>query len=255
MKIPKFKNKKKEIAFVVKHKKQIMTQKKSVMKKASGVAFSPVIIKSRDAKKSAANKNKLQVKAIINTTNLFDSHGDVHLPKIWNKSIKENKNIMHVQEHKSDEFDKIISSGRDLQVSVKTYSWKELGLDEKGFTQALEFNSNIRKSRNSFMFNEYKNGHVTNHSVGMNYVKMFLAVNDKDHAEEYKNWQDNIDKVVNKKDAERVGMIWFIQEAKVTEGSAVPAGSNFMTPTMSVKNKKKLKKQKELKAIKSFLKI
>jgi len=46
---------------------------------------------------------------------------------------------MHLQEHKSGSFDKIISSGADLKAYVKDYSWKDLGYDAEGETQALIF--------------------------------------------------------------------------------------------------------------------
>lgn len=42
---------------------------------------------------------------------------------------------------------------------------------------------------------------------------------------------------VNPEVAEEKGYFWAVTEAKVIEGSAVPIGSNWITPTLSVENK------------------
>jgi hypothetical protein len=50
--------------------------------------------------------NKIQAKLVINTTNIMDSHSDVHLKGIWNKTVKEQKPAL-LQEHQM--FNSIIS--------------------------------------------------------------------------------------------------------------------------------------------------
>lgn len=239
LEIPKFESKKEKIDFLVENKDSLISQKKSVIKYADGI--STTIIPANydsDTVKSNSEENltSINVKAIINTTNILDSHGDVHIKGLWNKSLKENKRILHIQEHKSHEFDKIIASGEDLKASVKDYSWKELGYNVEGKTQALVFDSKIRKDRNSYMFEQYKNGFVNNHSVGMRYVKIELAVNDEEYEKEKGFWDKHIKDVVNKKEAEDKGYFWVVFEAKAVEGSAVPLGSNPITPTMNIKS-------------------
>jgi hypothetical protein len=246
IKIPNFDTRKELLDFIVSNKETLKTQKKSAIKYADGFGVATTI----QASKPNANKSNegastqdstdIQVKAVINTTGILDSHGDVHVKGIWNKSVKENKRIMHVQEHKSYEFDKIISSGEDLKASVKNYSWKELGYDVEGSTQALVFDSTVKQDRNPYMYNQYKNGYVDNHSVGMRYVKMELAVNDEDYEAEKVLWDKHINGIANKEDAEKNGYFWLVFEAKVIEGSAVPAGSNPITPTISTKNEPSL---------------
>ena len=175
----------------------------------------------------------VKVRAVINTTNWMDSHQDVHIKGIWNRSVKNNKRIKHIQEHKLT-FDKIIADKEDLKVSVKNMTWKELGYDVDGETEALIFDSNVRKDRNPAMFKEYASDNVDNHSVGMQYVKIKLAVNsDKDgHKVEKANWDEYFPVIANKEEAERNGYFWAVLEAKVLEGSAVVNGSNSMTPTL-----------------------
>ena len=89
------------------------------------------------------------------------------------------------------------------------------------------------------MFKQYSNGWVKNHSVGMRYVKIDLAINsesewDKDEKE---LWDKYYPIVVNKEIADERGYFWVVSEAKVIEGSAVVMGSNSATPTLSVENK------------------
>jgi len=240
LKIPEFKTNKELFDFLIENKASLIAQKCSAIKLADsfGANAIPVNKQIDGVNKSEGednNPNELQVKVVINTTNLFDSHKDVHLPGLWDKSLKENKRIMHVQEHKSYEFDKIIASGGDLDVSTKNYKWRDLGYDAEGKTQALIFDSNVKKDRNKQMFNLYKQDLVDNHSVGMRYVKIKMAINDEDYEVEKNLWDANIDKVINKADAEKSGYMWLVYEAKVIEGSAVPNGSNFVTPTISQK--------------------
>lgn len=221
---------------MVENKEFLITQKLNTFKKADAFA-APLIMKEEIGAAEKANKplnediGSLKVKVVINTTNLMDGHQDVHLPGLWSKSLKENKRLMHMQEHEM-KFDHIISDRTDLKAYTETMTWKELGYNYPGTTEALIFESTVRQSRNKYMFNEYKAGRVDNHSVGMRYVKIDLAVNDKNWPEEKKVWDKYIDQVANRKEAEDLGFLWFVHEAKAVEGSAVPVGSNWITPTL-----------------------
>lgn len=239
LKIPEFQNKADLFAFLIEKKTDLMAQKMNTVKFADGVGVSLEVERGGENKAApTGNENEIRVKAVINTTNLMDSHKDVHLPGIWTKSLKENKRIMHIQEHQSSSFDKIISSGSDLQASTKTMTWKSLGFDAKGNTQALVFDSTVKASRNKFMFDLYKEGHVDNHSVGMRYVKISMAINSEDDAyiTEKAVWDKYYPEIANNKEADNTGYFWAVTEAKVIEGSAVPMGSNPITPTISIKN-------------------
>ena len=175
----------------------------------------------------------LYVKSVINTTNLMDSHSDVHIPGIWKKSLQEAKVIYHLQEHNMT-FDKVISD--EVDAYTKSMSWKSLGYEYDGNTQALVFDSTIKAARNPFMFDQYANGYVKNHSVGMRYIKLFLALDssEKWDVEEKANWDKYIADVVNAEEVKAQGYFWAVTEAKVIEGSAVLVGSNVATPTISV---------------------
>lgn len=235
-----FATKKDLFKFLTENRDKLIAQKKAVKKEADcPVLVAPTIVKDQkiSAKKDGMsmpdvmNAESLKAVCIINTTNFLDSHGDVHLPGIWNKSLKENKMIMHLQEHEM-EFDKIIADGPELKVYTKTFNWSELGYSFPGTTEALVFESTILRKRNAYMLDQYANGWVKNHSVGMYYVKMDFAVNDEEYPNEFEAWNKYYPQIANKDIADLKGYFWYVIEAKCCEGSAVPMGSNTATPTL-----------------------
>lgn len=181
------------------------------------------------------NLPNLIVTVISNTTNFFDSHRDVHLDNIWNKTISDNKNgFDHLQEHKNG-FANIISEGCKTKVLKTTF--KELGFNHEGNTQALQHVSIIDPIRNLFMYNQYANNWVKNHSVGMRYVGeiIYCANTEVEHMKEYKeNWDKYYSVIANKEDVDEVGYFWAIKQARLMEFSAVPKGSNPITPTQTI---------------------
>lgn len=220
------------------NKNSLIAQKKAVLKEADAILFSVGLTNDKsDVVKASidniADVNAIKGTLIINTTNILDSHNDVHLKGIWNKSVKEAKNILHLQEHKMT-FDHIISD--KVTASVQEMKWSDLGYSYKGTTEALVFDSEIEKARNEYMFNQYAKGFVKEHSVGMRYVKLELAINSdaKYDVEEKEIWDKYINEIVNKEAAEEMGYFWAVQEAKVIEGSAVVKGSNSATPTQNI---------------------
>jgi len=236
----KFATKDELVDFLVTNKKSIIMQKKAALKYADAVSFAtPVITKDGSEIKAEPKSSvdllkqeSIKVRVVINTTNIMDSHRDVHMKGTFKQSVKQNKSFLHLQEHES-KFGAIISD--DAKASLKTYDWVDLGYDFKGQTEALVFDSEVRADRNKFMFEQYAKGFVKNHSVGMQYINIDFAVNDDRYPTEKATWDKWISEVVNKDEAERVGYFWAVTEAKVIEGSAVVRGSNYATPTLSTK--------------------
>lgn len=228
--------------------KKLEKDKQATIKLADAVLFSPTpeqITKAGGVKEAGLvdkaettlTEGQIMVRAIINTTNVLDSHDDVHIPGLWKKSLSENKYILHLQEHER-RHDKVISD--NLKAYTKNVSWASLGYSFEGNTQALVFDSIVTQERNPFMYDQYSKGYIKQHSVGMRYRKMYFCVNIGDEwATNYKdNWDKYIDQVVNRKQAEEEGYFWAVTEAEVIEGSSVVFGSNSFTPTVSVTQSK-----------------
>ena len=231
-----FSNKEELFTALRENKSILIAQKKMITKEADSTINIVEVSSSSEVNKAESNienATKLIAKLAINTTNIMDSHSDVHLKGIWNKSVKEQKNILLLQEHQM-KFSSIISD--KVVPSVKKMTWKKLGFDFEGTTEVLMFDAEIDKDRNEFMFNQYKKGYVKEHSVGMRYVKIELAVNSDSKYDEVEKavYDKYINQIVNKEVAEMQGYFFAVTEAKVVEGSAVVKGSNFATPTISI---------------------
>lgn len=234
---------------VWKNRELIMTQKKNAIKHSDSVNL--VISTSDNAQKENATKQEvdttienptvLNAKLVINTTNLIDSHMDCHIKGIWKKSLSETKTLYLLQEHEM-EFDKIIADSvqDNLQAYTKNVTFKSLGYDYEGSTEALVFDTKIKQEINPFMFDLYKKGRVYNHSVGMRYVKLYLCINsnEAEYSAEKDNWDKYYPLVANKEVANEKGFFWAVTEAKVIEGSAVIKGSNHCTPVMEIEIEK-----------------
>jgi hypothetical protein len=242
MKIPDFNSKQELYTFLKQNKNALIAEKKYAIKHGDCVSHyvlndsATEQITKEITSPSTFTGNELKVSLVINTTNIMDSHSDVHIQGLWGKSLKETKLLYLLQEHQMS-FEGIISD--DIIPSVKLMSWKELGYNAEGNTQALIFNTSIPKDRNEYMFEQYMKGRVRNHSVGMQYIKIDLALNSEskfDEAEK-KVWDKYIGQIINAKDAEAQGYFWAVTEAKLVEGSAVPMGSNKVTPVLSIEEK------------------
>jgi hypothetical protein len=228
-----FETKESALAYLVENKASIIATKKAMTKQADSIYYQAEQGTNKAVK---SNSDVLTASLVINTTNVMDSHSDVHMKGIWNQSVKQQKNILFLREHKMT-FENIISD--NVKASVSLMDWKQLGFDLQGNTEALIFDVAIDKERNSFMFEQYSKGYVKEHSVGMRYVKYLLCLDsiDRYDVEEKENWDKYISEVANKDEAIAQGYFWAILEAKIIEGSAVVKGSNSATPVLSVETK------------------
>lgn len=224
--------------YLHRHAAKVIYSKKSDRKNSDTYKHVPGIIAPEGSGLKGINNTPLdeapdilEVKVAVNTTNLYDSHQDVHISGLWKKTLKENKYIQHLREHKSG-FANVISDGADLKAYTEKISFKDLGFKYEGETEALMFDSNINKRRNEFMHEQYASGWVKEHSVGMHYVNVLVAIDSKDYPSEYKTWKKYIDKIGNKDDIKE-GFFFAVTEAKLIEGSAVTRGSNHVTPTIN----------------------
>lgn len=223
--------------YLVKNEDLIFHARKSTVKWADEVCLMPLYVNEKGDLVSKADLppqqgvdySRLKVAPVINTTNWYDSHGDVHIPGLWKKSISDNKrNGFYLLDTHGRHFQDVIAEA--CPAATKTMSWKELGLVISGTTEALMFTGIIEKARNEYMFDQYEKGYVKNHSVGMRYIKMLTCIDDDDYPVQKENWDKYIKEVANREDAEESGYFWAVLEAQIVEGSAVLFGSNGITP-------------------------
>ena len=88
MKLPEFATKKELLDYVARNEDRIIAAKKAAIKFADACTFGAFCFE-KDQIADKANKpvtedvDQVKVKAVINTTNLMDSHDDVHIPGLW----------------------------------------------------------------------------------------------------------------------------------------------------------------------------
>jgi hypothetical protein len=125
--------------------------------------------------------------------------------------------------------------GDNQGVYEKDFTWEDLGVPGGGTTTALIMETAIKEKLNPQIYEMYKNGEIDQHSVGMQYVKIDMALDDPEYKEEYAVWESTIDLIKNRDEAEKEGMYFVVREAKLIEISCVIAGSNPITPTLESK--------------------
>lgn len=237
--IPKGLNGKELFKWLVTNKAMLMDAKKSAIKLSDPIQVQPTwardevpATKGKYLFEDNLEKGVLKRTIVANTYFWMDSHSDVHLENTFTNSIAQraSRPAPLLLDHNFSLEAKI---GRPISYSEREISWRELGQGKTGKTIALMLEADILKAYSERMFNEYLDGQVDQHSVKMRYIKMVLAVNEpEEYPNEYKNWQDIIAKLGNRKTAEAQGFFWGIQEAGLFETSAVLEGSNELTPVM-----------------------
>lgn len=219
------------------NKEAIIELKKSAVKRSHSVAIPE--IKSTE-EKQLDFLDKGYVFPVINSTNYQDSAKDVHLPGLWNKTLKESGGKYYYLEGHSMKLADIIAWKEDVEAFTETVPWKSIGKDYDGETQLLIFKIAEDKLVNGKAKEAILSKKALENSVSMIYVKMSLAINseDKEFKEEKAVWDKYYKEVANKEELDKNGYAWYIHEAKIArEGSLVLAGANDATPVLYPKVK------------------
>jgi hypothetical protein len=232
--------------FLHKNKGRIIADKKAVMKQFDSLPFSPSYMfkKEGQAEKTAAQIGEipddatvLDVTGVGNTTMWADLHKDVIIRGAYKKTLKERADdIYHLVDHNWGMENGDV--GDMKKVYTQDIALSKLGVNKDGKVEALLFDSEVKEDYNKKIFNKYKTGKVKQHSVGIFYVKIALAINDKDYPAEYEIWTKHIEDIVNKSDVKKDGFFWAVYEVKLIEISAVRLGANELTPTLTVSEEK-----------------
>jgi len=235
-----FENKELMFAALKASKEEIKALKKSAIKFSDAVDyFVKSILEDTGVEKGGGSGAKLTygdyVYPIINTTNYLDSHGDVHIPGIWDKSVEAQQGKTYLIINHDLSLGNVIGYPKDVEMMLKSLPWSQLGQGYEGETQALIFKTKMTEKANQSAYMAYRDGEDIQHSIRMQYVKIELAIDDA--SDNYKDEKAVFDKyisqIANKGKAIEQGYFWAVTEAKIyKEGSAVLFGSNDATPTL-----------------------
>lgn len=237
LQLPQFSTNKELFAYLMANKSQLIDMKKSATKTADCWA-TPAAEKTVQIVGKAAAENKdtadtIHRTVIPNTYLWMDSHDDVHIPGIFSKAISE-KTPWHLHDHL---FQITAKVGVPQKVYERFINWRDLGVDKDGQTVSLFADTRIERKLNSQVFDAYKDNEINQHSVGMIYVRLALAMNDEDYKEAFALWNTYLPQLGNPERAEAKGYFWAVQEAKLPEFSCVLEGSNSLTPTIDATDK------------------
>ena len=176
----------------------------------------------------------------VNSTNILDSHKDVHVDGIWNKSVNErqNKNYL-VLDHKMEVGNTVVKK-EYVEMFTMKLPFSAVGKNYEGEGEFLIYKFPKDKVINTTAKEWLDSGDSIESSVRMQYVKVSLAMNSesKEDVEEKATYDGAIDKIANKSDFEEIDYFFVVKEAKnVGESSLVLAGSNHATGVIPIENK------------------
>lgn len=244
---------KEELASYLKgNKASLIAEKKADIKFTSSLVHKPKVIAKREVKaKTEETKDSssstdptpaalttLDVKVVCNAAWFCDSHMDVITANAYKSSVEANAislTIPHIADHKQTSTSHV---GDVTAFYTEVMPLKELGLDQAGETTALIMETTIRQDYNPDVFKFYQNGKIDQHSIGLRYNSLDIAINNatEDYTEEKALWDEYYPQVINKELVDLKGYFFVINDMTVVENSCVLFGANSLTPTLSIKS-------------------
>lgn len=178
----------------------------------------------------SSDPNKMKVTFVGNTALWCDSHMDVLAVGCYEKTVAERgKLVPHLVDHDHSLRAKL---GKTLDVFTKIVNVSEFGVEsDVQTTESLMMTSELIRKWDEKVFEMYKDEGVDQHSIGMQYVRLGLAINDEEYKEEFELWQKVYPQIINKEFVDKRDYFWYVTEIKLFEISAVLFGSNELTPT------------------------
>lgn len=203
---------------------EIISEKKAMPKNSDNILlFDSVGIQSKEFEGIESG----EVIIVGNSCGFMDSHDDVSMRGSWSKTVQERGSRVPILKDHSYKVDSAFA--QNLGAFISEVNIMKLGYEKQGMTEMLC----AKIKPDAEMLYKYENGIIKEHSVGLQYVKIGLAVNNEEDEEGYKEWLASIDKVINRERAEEIGYFFPVYEQKLVEFSAVVFGSNPYTPAFT----------------------
>lgn len=168
----------------------------------------------------------------VNSTKILDSHDDLHLDGIWNKSIQEQQGKNYLVTDHELEINNVIVRKEHIEMFVAKVPFSLIGKDYEGDTQVLIYKVPKVQVKNPVVKDWLDSGDDIEASVRMQYVTFVLCMdsNHPDDATFKSNYEQYYPLIANKSDFEYIYYFFAIKEAKnVRESSLVVFGSNSAT--------------------------
>jgi len=241
MKINKdFKTKEELFKYIRENKSVLIDAKKSEIYKSidKGIAVTSnqkTIAKIAETTKSFDIDNDYYY-FVVNSSNILDSHGDMHIEGNWEKSAKEQQGKTYLVFDHQLKRSEIIAMKKDVDMFTANIPFTAIGKNYPGNTYVLIYKVHKSKVVNSEAKQWLEDGHDFEASVRMQYMDVEFAVNSNDKEDlKGKELFDKYYPLIANKDefSEDINFICIVKQAKnVLESSLVMFGSNGATGLM-----------------------
>jgi len=224
------------ISYIKENLDQIIDFKKSIEQKSvdKGLAVScKTLNKIRmEVADKAVSVDKDYYYIAVNTTRILDSHDDLHINGIWNKSVSDQQGKNYLVDTHSLTIRDTIVRKEHIEMFVAKVTFASLGMPYAGSTQVLVYKFRKDKVMSKEAKEWLESGDAIQASVRMMYISIDFALDS--NAPEDKKAKDNYDayknEIANASDFEYIPYFFIIKEAKNSrESSLVPFGSNPIT--------------------------
>ena len=231
-----FEDKELMFAELLANKELIIKEKTSNILKSidKGIAITSnqeAILKAIETNKEL-NIDKDYYYFVVNSSNILDSHGDMHVKGNWDKTVKEQQKKTYLVFDHQLKRSEIIAMKEDIEMLTFEIPFSLIGKNYDGNTYALVYKVHKDKIRNKEAKELLESGYSFEASVRMRYIKIDLAMDSslKENAKEKENFDKYFSEIANKEDFEKITHFWIVKEAKnEQESSLVMFGSNPAT--------------------------
>jgi disulfide oxidoreductase YuzD len=169
---------------------------------------------------------------VVNSSNILDSHNDMHVDGNWKKTVKEQQGKVYLVFDHTLKRSEIIAMQKDIEMLTAKIPFSLLGKNYEGESYCLIYKVAKDKIVNKEAKQWLEDGHKLEASVRMQYVNIETAfnTNDKEYIKQKENYDMYYPLIANKSDFEEIEYFWIVKEAKnVYESSLVLFGSNGAT--------------------------
>lgn len=185
---------------------------------------------------------------VVNSSNILDSHYDVHLKGNWEKTVKEQQGKVYLVFDHQLKRNEIISMKEDIEMFTAEIPFSSFGKSYEGDSYCLIYKVRKDKIVNKEAKEWLEKGYSFEASVRMLYMDILLAINS--NREEDVKEKENFDKfyplIANKDEFEEINYFWGVKQAKnVMESSLVLFGSNSATGLIQEQNNEPSKDTQE----------
>lgn len=189
------------------------------------------IVKMSEASKSFEMDSEYYYFA-VNSSNILDSHLDMHIDNNWEKTVKEQQGKTYLVFDHQLKRSEIVAMKQDIEMFTATIPFKAIGKDYDGNSYCLIYKVKKDKIINSEAKQWIESGYDLEASVRMQYMDIEMAMNsnNKEHSKEKATYDTYYPLIANKSDFDSIDYFWIVKQAKnVMESSLVMFGSNGAT--------------------------